>query len=333
MARIPRQSFIPMLVTFFLIGYISVEWGWVAGLTMFIILIGLPSLYVVTVYYMGTALTARGDLRGAIAHYSRLLKANEQFKFPINRMFIHSQRAALRNATGDLDGAIHDYSAAMEHAKQEIPALYGIRSALYLGKRDYESALQDSTRLLELEPKSEIGYANRAAARMFLGDVEGAIRDCNTGLEDLPKLSASGKALLYNNRGTAYRLQKNYGSAMADYNLAMSASLKPRQQKLIHPSIMTNQGILYYLMQEVENARVYFQQALDKNPKFYKAMAGLALSRFKLGQATEATKLWKDLLAFQPRYRDLRVLQRDMNLPNEMMSDITTLQNETHGNL
>jgi len=332
MLRLPRQFFVPMLVTFFLIGYISIEWGWLAGLGLFVVLIGLPSVYVVTVYYLGTALTARGDLRGAIEHYSRLLKANEDFKFPINRMFIHSQRAALRNATGDLDGAIHDYSAAMEHAKQEVPALYGIRSALYLGKRDYESALEDSNRLLELEPKSEIGFANRAAARMFLGDVEGALRDCDAGLE-LPSLSASGKALLYNNRGTAYRLQENYGSAMADYNLAMSSSLKPRQQKLIHPSIMTNQGILYYLMQEVENARVYFQQALDKNPKFYKAMAGLALSRFKLGQPSEARKLWKDLLALQPRYRDLRVLQRDMNLPTKMMTDINDLQNETHSNL
>lgn len=332
MIRIPQRFIFPMLASFVLIGYIGVQAGWLAGLGVFILLIVIPSVYVTLVYYFGTALTVRGNLRGAIQHYSRLLKANKRFKLPINHMFVHSQRAALRNALGDIDGAIHDYSAAMDHAKQEVPALYGIRSALYLGKRQYENALQDSNRLLELEPKSEIGYANRAAARMFLGDVEGAIRDCNTGLEDIGELSASGKALLYNNRGTAHRLQEKYGDAMADYNLAMSTTLQPRQKKLIHPSVMTNQGILYYLMQEVENARVYFQQALDANPKFYKAMAGLALSRFKLGQPTEARKLWKDLLALQPRYRDPRVLQQDLNLPSEMMSDVAALQNEALGN-
>src|SRR5690606_38114735 len=112
-------------------------------------------------------------------------------------------------------------------------------------------------------------------------------------LEEAKHISSSGKALLYNNRGTAYRIQGEYMEAMSNYNLAMSASLQPQQKKLIHPSVMTNQGILYYLMQEIENARVYFQQALDTNPSFYKAMAGLALSRFKLGQAVEARKLWK----------------------------------------
>ena len=62
----------------------------------------------------------------------------------MNRVFLHTQRAALLNALGDLDGAINDYTAAMEATKQEVPALYGIRSALYLGKRDYENALEDS---------------------------------------------------------------------------------------------------------------------------------------------------------------------------------------------
>lgn len=325
MIRIPRSVIVPMFVSLFLVGFIGVQTNIWVGIGLFIFLIGVPISYFVTVYYLATAMTIKGDIRGAIEHYSRVIKANETFKIPVNRVYLHTQRAALRNAVGDIDGAINDYTSAMEYTRQDVPALFGIRSALYLGNRDYEHALDDSNRLLQLQPGSEVGYANRAAAKMFLGDVEGAIVDCTTGLDELGKISPSGKALLYNNRGTAYRIQGEYSEAMSNYNLAMSAGLQPQQKKVIHPSVMTNQGILYYLMLELENARIYFQQALDTNPSFYKAMAGLALSRFKLGQASEARKLWKDLMALEPRYRDVRVLQRDMNLPNQMMTDVSEL--------
>ncbi|GAB5494556.1 MAG: hypothetical protein Phog2KO_47710 [Phototrophicaceae bacterium] len=331
MIRIPRNIVAPMLISFFLVGFIGIQTNIFVAIGLFVVLVGIPMAYMTTIYYLGTAMTIRGDIKGAIEHYSRVLKANDQFKIPVNRVFLHTQRAALLNAVGDLDGAINDYTSAMEHTKEEVPALYGIRSALYLGKREYENALEDSNRLLELQPKSEIGYANRAAARMFLGDVTGAIDDCTTGLEDLETVSASGKALLHNNLGTAHRIQGDYTEAMMNYNLAMSSSLNPQQKKMIHSSVMTNQGILYYLMQELENSRVYFQQALDTNPSFYKAMAGLALARFKLGQAMEARKLWQDLMALQPRYRDIRVLQRDMNLPMQMMTDVSELVDVARG--
>ncbi|MEM9951900.1 MAG: tetratricopeptide repeat protein [Chloroflexota bacterium] len=325
MLRLPRTILISLLISLFFVWVIGTSTNIWIGISAFVLLVGIPFGYFVSVYYVGPALTIRGEIQRAIDHYSLLIDANENLKIPMNRVYLHTQRAALHNAMGDIDGAISDYTDAMAHAKQDVPALYGIRSALYLGKRDYEQALDDSDKLLTLQPDSEIGYANRAAAKMFLGDVEGAIADCTYGLEHANQLSGSGKALLYNNRGTAYRIQGEFTEAMSNYNLAMSAALQPQQQKLIHPSVMTNQGILYYLMQELENARVYFQQALDTNPSFYKALAGLALSRFKMGQPSEARKLWKDLLALEPRYRDVRVLQTEMNLPNQMMSDVSDL--------
>lgn len=316
--RISKSIYFSLIITGFIIGLIGMSTHWLVAVFLFLLVIGLPSIYIFYVYYLGTSMAIRGDLRGAIRHYSRILN------WPVNKVMVYTRRAALRNAVGDVDGAIADYTAAMELLKRPEPTLYGIRSALYLGKRDYEKALQDSSRLLELQPNSEIGYANRAAARMFLGDIDGAIDDCNAGLDR--HISDSGKALLYNNRGTAYRLQENYSEAMSNYNLAMSAALNPNQKKMIHPAVLTNQGILYYLMQEYDNARVYFQQGLDLNQHFYKAMAGLAVARFKLGQAEKALKLWKDLMALEPRYRDLRILQQDLNLPLQMMSDVDALR-------
>lgn len=315
--KIPSNMMITIIVTTALVTFVAITDSVFAALLLLLIL-SLPVLYLVYVYYLGTAMALRGDIRGAIRHYSRVLK----MPVPMNRGVVYARRAALRNAVGDIDGAIHDYSEAITHVNNE-PTLYAIRSALYLGKRDFEKALEDSDRLIQLSPQAEIGYANRAAARMYLGDVEGAIRDCNTGLEQ--DNTPSGAALLYNNRGTARRMMNDFYEAMADYNLAMGMGLSAREKRMVHPSILSNQGILYYLQDEYETARSYFQKAQGVAPEFLKALAGLAVSRFKMDQVSEAQKIWMDLIKQEPRYRDQRYLQVELNWPMEMMGDAADL--------
>ncbi|MCA9913713.1 MAG: tetratricopeptide repeat protein [Anaerolineae bacterium] len=315
-----QSAWVPMLLlTLVLIALALVNPQFAVGLLAIVIVVGLPMIYMGYIYYLGEARTVRGDLRGAIRHYDRVLS----LKLPMNKAAILIRRAALRNAVGDVDGAIADYTAAMDKLPTTDPALYGVRAALYLGKRDYQNALEDSDKLLQFQPRSEVGFANRAAARMFLGDTQGAIEDCAHGLE--VENSPSGKALLYNNRGTAYRLQSDYADAMADYNVALSVALPEREKIMIHPAIMTNQGIVYYLQDDYENARIYFQEANTLNPGFYKAVAALAAARFKLGQVPEAQKLWMELLRAEPRYRDAPFLQRDLHLPMQIMADISDL--------
>lgn len=303
------------LLAFIVISLLASIFDWVVAIAVGLIAVVLPAAYISYAYYAGTSLAMRGDLKGAIKHYGRVLT----LPF-INRALIHARRGALRNALGDVDGAIADYTSAMEATGREEPAIYGVRSSLYLSKHDYSNALQDSTRLLELLPNSEIGYANRAAARMFLGDLEGAIEDCTTGLN--AKTSTGGKALLYNNRGTAYRLKGEYDEAMSNYNLALNTALDPQQQMMIRPPVLTNLGILYFIMQEYDNARIYFQQAHESNPGFHKALAALAAARGKLGQDEAARKLLDDLVDLQPRYRSLARLQTDMNLPEALMEEL-----------
>ncbi len=315
-----QSPWVPALVlTLVLIALALVNTQFAIGLLVLLVVVALPMLYMGYIYYFGASKAMRGDLRGALKHYDRVLG----WKLPMNRPALLMRRAALRNALGDAQGAISDYTAAMEKLPQVDPALYGVRAALYLGQREYENALVDSEKLLELQPLSEVGYANRAAARMFLGDTQGAIDDCTRGLE--LENSPSGKALLYNNRGSAYRLQGEYDAAMADYNVSRSVSLPEREKIMIHPSVITNQGIVYYLQGDYENARVYFQEANALNPGFHKAVAALAAARFKLGQLSESQLLWMELLQAEPRYRDATYLQHDLHLPMQMMADIADL--------
>src|SRR5690606_7723833 len=117
MLRIPRGIIVPMSISMLVVISIGLQTNIWFALGLFVLLIGLPVSYFVVVYYLGTAMTVRGDIHGAIDHYSRIINANETFKIPVNRVFLHTQRAALRNALGDIDGAIHDYTSAMNHTK------------------------------------------------------------------------------------------------------------------------------------------------------------------------------------------------------------------------
>lgn len=318
MPKLPRPVLIVMfgVITFFALTILP-EDIWL-GIGLIGLTITLPLSYYAYVYYWGQTLAMRGQLRDAIQHYSRLL-----YIPTVSKAMVYARRAGLRNAAGDIDGAIEDYTAAMQHTSQEDPALYGVRSALYLVKREFQKALQDTDRLLELQPQAEVGYANRATAKMYLGDVQGAIADCDMGL-NLDN-SASGAALLYNNRGTAYRMNDDYTAAMSDYNLALSTSLNPQQKQMVHPTIITNQGIVYYLRGEYDQARAYFQQATGLNDNFLKAQATLALARFKMEQEENARTIWRDLIQRNNKYRNPSWIQRELNLPSAMMTDVTDL--------
>lgn len=320
MLRLPLRMLPSLIIICIIIGWVTSQVHWLLGLALFVVLVLAPAVFFYVVHYRGASLAIQGNLKAAVDHYTRLL----ELPF-LNRFMLYTRRAALRNGLGDLDGAIADYSEALQYAQSKDNAmLYAIRSALYLGKRDFVNALADSEQLLKLQPASEVGYANRAAAKMFLGDIDGAIADCDTGLSK--QLSGSGKALLYNNRGTAYRMIGNYNEAMMNYNLAMGTSLSDQEKRMIHPSIITNQGILYHLQKEYESAKAYFHQATGVNPSFYKSLVGLAAARFRLGQIREAQKLWTDLLQKEPRYQDSLFLQNDLNLPLEMVRDMQELK-------
>jgi tetratricopeptide (TPR) repeat protein len=48
---------------------------------------------------------------------------------------------------------------------------------------DYKGAVDDYTKSIELNPKYQLAYHNRANAKRMLGDYTGAIKDCDKALE------------------------------------------------------------------------------------------------------------------------------------------------------
>ena len=77
------------------------------------------------------------------------------------------------------------------------------RGLAYADKEDYDRAIADYDKALELDPKDATAYNNRGFTYDKKGDYDKAIADYNKALELDPK-----DATAYNNRGIHLRQQR-----------------------------------------------------------------------------------------------------------------------------
>jgi lipoprotein NlpI len=79
-------------------------------------------------------------------------------------------------------------------------------------KGDLDGAIADYSRSIELAPTNPYAYYNRGNIKQAKGDLDGAISDYNSAIELDPKYADA-----YNNRGLANALLRNWAGALTDY--------------------------------------------------------------------------------------------------------------------
>jgi tetratricopeptide (TPR) repeat protein len=95
------------------------------------------------------------------------------------------------------------------------------RAEGYRFAKQYEKALADFDRALELDPKLAKAYANRAEVYRILGQFEKVIGDTTEAIRLDPTYNA-----FFTVRGLAYEQQGEPSRARADYNKALAIPVK-----------------------------------------------------------------------------------------------------------
>jgi tetratricopeptide (TPR) repeat protein len=133
----------------------------------------------------------------------------------------HFKNAAALGEKGDLDGAIVEYSKAIDIAPDFESALVN-RGATYERKGEFDRAIADFTKAIRIGPKSVtvIGLVNRGIAYQKKGELDRAIKDHTRAIKQ------SGAAGAYFNRGNALAGKGDYARAIADYTKVIA--LDPR---------------------------------------------------------------------------------------------------------
>jgi len=122
-----------------------------------------------------------GDLDGAIAEFTRAIELNPKDDAP------YYNRAQAKWLKKDGAGAIADYTRAIELGSTN-PAAYNNRGNARAENNDRDGAIADYTRAIELNPNYARAYYNRAVTKQAKGDAAGAAADFKHAQELDPEL-------------------------------------------------------------------------------------------------------------------------------------------------
>ena len=124
-------------------------------------------------------------------------------------------RAASDLQSKDFDAAIADATRAIEIDPTLVQA-HLLRAAAKGGKGDLSAVIGDATRAIEIDPKLPEGYVVRASANLDKGDLSEAISDASLALQLDPKLSDA-----YGVRGMAKSRRGDFKGAIDDLSDAI----------------------------------------------------------------------------------------------------------------
>ena len=128
---------------------------------------------------------------------------------------LRRSRRGRRHHKGDLDGAIADYSQAVELDPNNAYA-FNNRSITRLDQGDLEGAIADTNKAIELKPDFADAYSNRGVAKRVSADPEGALADYMKALELNPK-----HAIAYFARGCLRYDRQEFEDGLADFRKAL----------------------------------------------------------------------------------------------------------------
>jgi len=129
------------------------------------------------------------------------------------------------------------------------------RGNAYFDWRDYDKAIDDYSRAVELDPSYASAFFNRARALKSLRDDDAAIADYTRAIQVNRQYSAA-----FNNRGIIYAGKKEYERAIKDFDEAIR--IKPN-----YALALNNRAGAYREMQKYERALSDYQAAAQMEPK------------------------------------------------------------------
>ena len=132
---------------------------------------------------------------------------------------IHNNWGLAYYEKGNYDCAIEEYTKAIE-LNPNYAIAYNNRGVTYAKKSKYDRAVEDFNMAINLKPNYVHAYNNRGLAYRGKGDFDRAIEDYTKAIQLKPDY-----AIAYNNRGVTYGDKGDFDRAIEDYTKAIE--IKP----------------------------------------------------------------------------------------------------------
>lgn len=123
----------------------------------------------------------------------------------------YKNRGNAHDDNGQYEQALEDYARAIEINPQDAEAFNG-RGTTHIAQERYGLAVEDFDQAIRINPSSPVAFGNRCFAKAVLGELEQALSDCNEALRIKRRYPAA-----YASRAITYLKLKRYDDAIADY--------------------------------------------------------------------------------------------------------------------
>jgi len=170
----------------------------------------------------------------------------------------------------------------------DYPVVYLNRSAFFISRNNYRTAIDDLDEAIRLNPRYYQAYYNRALAYSYTGRFDKAEKDCSQAL-----LIASDFANAYYLRGYSYNKLQKYYRAIADYNRAIE--LNPDMYLAYYNRGNSKKNISDYC-----GALHDYSRALELKPDFSQAYNARGGAEFLIKDFSSSIKDYSKALLWDP---------------------------------
>ncbi len=163
---------------------------------------------------------------------------------------------------------------------------YYNRGVAWQNKGQYDQAIADYGKALEINPRYAEAYSNRGAAWQSKGQYDQAIADYGKALEINPRYAEA-----YYNRGVAWQSKGRYDQAIADYGKALE--INPR-----YAEAYSNRGNAWQGKGQYDQAIADYGKALEINPRYAEAYFNKGFVCEKAGRIREAIEAYRGFVLY-----------------------------------
>jgi tetratricopeptide (TPR) repeat protein len=217
----------------------------------------------------GDEKSGKGDWDGAISDYTKAIELDPQ------DAVAYRDRGDAKAKKEDWDGAIADYSVTVSLDPKDDLA-YSDSGDAKAKKEDWDGAIADYSKAIEIDPKDAFYYSSRGDAEDKKGDSDGTILDYTKAIELKPDAD-----YFYVFRGVAKIEKGDYGGASEDFTQAIK--LSPNNNEAYD-----NRGVAKEGLTDLDGAIADYSKAIELDPNDDFAYSHRAKAKIEKGDANGA---------------------------------------------
>jgi serine/threonine protein kinase/tetratricopeptide (TPR) repeat protein len=244
-------------------------------------------------YFLGLCYIKLGETDRAIEPLNHCLQQKKGL------IWIRLMRGYAFGQISAYDAAAEDFEQ-VDKALQQAPnkgvqyVLYNNRAVVHISKKNYDAAVDDLRRAIEIEPNKPEAYATIAQVFFVQKKWDDAVRELDRAIETANKVAPGQQrdpatlGVLYRTRSRANLGRQDTGAALAD--LEQVLPLVPKTDPL-WPELQGERGRLLQKQRRFDDAVKAYTLAVESphaDPEIYRWQAEVFLQQQRFGEAIQA---------------------------------------------